>query len=366
MIYSKKNMKNNFILLLVMFFIFIATWSNIYVHVIINKYLMIINILLFFMNIIINSMHKKKFKRIEFISIISMLFISLLNVLINGSNLGSYIILINFIFIIFMSPYLSIEESKIIFLSKMFLGFFLYWLIANHNGFNTNTIGAIGLYTYIASMFYLDNTNKPKIIRIFITVLTFNFIIQSESRGALIGLIVYIVLKYFIPTKMWSNYISYNFICIILTIGSIIFVLFYVYLWKNNINIQLDFSTKSFYSGRNLIWYELWQVFKENYIIGIGSSYQMKSYTNLNIHNSMYNILVVYGIPVFIVVVSLLLKRLNQVRALISIDKYVLNSICGVFSILTHCFFETNILLTNYSLIILFLFCVMFSRKNKI
>ena len=267
------------------------------------------------------------------------------------------------IFISFPYYKINIKTIKLILLF-MFIYIIVYNFIS-HLGLNLNTQGYVYLLLCIYSTLYFDFNKKLNIFNILVILITWYQVQLSESRGALIGLIIFLILRYIISAKLWSNKIVYNLIIFILTTGAIIFASIYVYMWKNNVHLDISFSSKNLYSGREAIWDEAFILIKQFPWTGIGSAYKIQSYSNFNIHNSMLNLVLVYGIPVYIFIVSVITIALNKIRKYIVNDKRVKTIIAGFFAILQVGFFENNLVWPATSYCSCLLIGIAFSLINQ-
>lgn len=285
----------------------------------------------------------------------------LIGCVINNSGLGSVWIITELYLIILNASSINLSKVVIKYLS-LILGIFGIYFATLSEGFNTNTYGYITLVLSLFLIYYFEILKKEKkiksvflIIQILIYIFFFNFVILSESRSVLFAYLFFGV--YVILTRMFSkNRLIYKVIPFFIILGQLIFVFIYVQLWLNNIYIDFSFSDKNFYSGREAIWYELWNVFKDNALYGIGSNYHINSFVVLNVHNSLFNILVVYGLINFIGFLILFLKFvLNSSKK----NKY---NFIFLLTLVFVGYFETNLLWN--STIILFILVSFFAYNN--
>ena len=130
------------------------------------------------------------------------------------------------------------------------------------------------------------------ILSIPVIIMSIMAILESQSRGVLLGFIVFLVFM-MLNNKYIKNSKIYSFITCIILVSIIGFVLLYVNMWENNVDFSIPFTEKSLYSGREEIWTELLKQFSDNYMLGVGSHYNIQSFETLNIHNSMLYLLVI-------------------------------------------------------------------------
>ncbi|MFE4759418.1 O-antigen ligase family protein [Bacillus mycoides] len=349
---------------IIFFFIFLLTWYKLEFFNLFSS----ISFILFSANIILLVLHLPLIisKKINLFFFNVILFIvMLLNSIISNSNLGSSIVLFNVVIMIVIFRFFSFKENSIKIISMVMLVYFLFYCFLQMEPFNTNTKGYIILLTYIYSTFYLSTLKFKRIIIALITCFAFYAIQLTDSRGALLGLVLFILLAFLIPPKVWGNKKGVSLLNVFLTIGSLIFVYTYIHLWENRFSISLDFTDKPLFTGREAIWTELFYSFKEHPIVGLGSNYDIVSYGNLNVHNSMFNILVIYGTPVLLLVLLLIWKSLINLSNEIINKNFVRIAVSGFYSILLVGFFETNLLWASNIFPALFLIAIAYSSNKK-
>lgn len=366
---KRKNTSRAFnqLILIAIILMFFLNWSTAAIHNGLEGILSLLTTIMLAVLVLLNVKILYKNKNQFFLTML-ILIIALIGMLVNSSNLGILLVIVNFLLMLLVSGSIKISQSFMLILSLMFMLLFLYWIIISPEGFNTNSIGLVSLTTYIGSSFLLRSI-KGKILResffLVITYAVIQSIINSKSRSSIIGLIIFLLLSYVIPKRIWLNKKVLRLICLFITIGSIGFVLFYLYMWENNISFNIEGVNKNFFSGREAIWYELMFLFKDNVIFGLGSNFDLQSHPNLNVHNSMYNILVIYGIPIFVLVFIQIWRRFSFLSLDKERNKYFVISMAGFISIAIQSFFENTLISANFIPIILFLLIVANSTCNR-
>lgn len=349
---------------ILLFCIFILTWFNITFFNYIDRFSVVI---LFYLNFIIFICYSPTIyskKKSDFFIYFLVLMILTSNTIFSNTGIGSLLVFFNFFTMLLLYKYIKVSDKLITILSFfMFLLFVYYFLSLSNLSFNNNSIGYIFLITYIYTSIFFFNKGKLKYLLPLLTFVAIISIFATENRSSLIGLILFLLLAYVIPSKIWGNKIIYPTIIYALTIGSLIFVLTYVYLWRNNISFDLPFTNKFIYSGREYIWNELIINFQHNPIVGLGSNYNIKTYENLNVHNSMFNILVIYGIPIFVITVIMMINRLKGLSIYNTRNAKV--AIAGFFSILIVGFFETNLVWSSINFPGLFLIVIAYHYQKE-
>lgn len=357
----------NQLVLIAVVLMFFLNWSTAEIHNGLGGVLSLLTAIMLAALVLININIIYKDKNQLFLTML-IIIIALIGMLVNSSNLGVLLVIVNFLLMLLVSRSIKITQSFMLTLSLMFMLLFLYWIILSPEGFNTNSIGLVALTTYIGTSFLLRSI-KGKIVResffLVITYVVIQAIVNSKSRSSILGLIIFLLLSYVIPKKIWLNKKVQRLICLFVTIGSIGFVLFYLYMWENNISFNIEGVNKNFFSGREAIWYELLNLFKDNLIFGLGSNFNLQSHPNINVHNSMYNILVIYGIPIFVLIFIQIWKLFSFLCLDKERNKYFVLSMAGFISIAIQSFFENTLISANFIPIILFLLIVANSTCNR-
>lgn len=232
--------------------------------------------------------------------------------------------------------------------------------------YNPNTIAQLILYIMILSNYYFKHSSKSSIIILILNILIFYAIYKTNCRNLLVVSLVYLIILYIIPINILKNDKIQKIFFIGIIIVSIIIPVFFSYLYvhKSILNINIPFSSKSIFSGREKIWTVCITAIKksDNIIIGSNPNEYLSSiyklgYLNYNPHNISIGILVNYGIFVFILFYIILYnfydfyniksKKINEKTV------YLKYGICMV--LLAGCF-ENIIFLETFN----FMFCLMF------
>lgn len=272
-----------------------------------------VNLFLFFLLflIIFNAkeiIDKNKLTTVLFLVDIMLLFLSNLS---NNSGFGSIASVITFLLILQISSYIKINKKTMLLLLIIDLLFWMYSLTIDYEFYNINTNNAASSVFYlcviIINLMWIIINNKfyRKIGILFIIIITLLNIIKYDCRNIMLVLSLLLLLVLFDLTKFFkkSNTLKRNLFWFIITIGSLIMTIIYIFLYKNNYYLNLSFiSTKSFYSGRESIWLNLYDIFKKHIVFGIGS--KSIYFPRQGAHNYMLSVLTLFGLPHFIVFIS--------------------------------------------------------------
>ncbi len=300
------------------------------------------------------------------------LVIALSNLFIIGSNKGCILILANFLLIWYLAPLLDFSRKQLRILEIFFLIMYISWFLYDRGfSYNTNTGATVTVFTLLGAMIILIRISEiNELYGFFATLAVFRaiaLVLWHLARGAFIALTLFLIFYFVIPRSFWRNKFFYRILCVFVTLGSIAFVAFYVFLGSTGFNFKLPFFYKNVFSGRELIWLEVWDILKENIFSGIGSGRELKSFVEYNIHNSMYDILAVHGLIVFALSVTLILMRLFAMQQ--ELDGKNTIKICAasaVFAIFIESFIDMDLMWADYSPLLLFLLAEVHSGKREV
>lgn len=359
-----KNIFSNLICILNVLF-FMLIWSNYDNFQVLSDLTIIIvafmNIILFIFYLpdIIND------KKILFIYIMISACILLFSALLNSSGMGSIILLIFTWCILLQFRYYKINKKVLLLIITSLFLYFIYFILFRDNRLNPNTLGYVIFLLGIYTCLFFEWSGLPKLIITIPLIIMITNILDTNSRGALLGSMVFIVLAYIISPKIWGRRYIYYTICIFITIGSIIFTIIYVQMWKSNIQFNIPFIQKSLYTGREYIWNEVLYLLSDSPLKGIGSKLELYSFVEFNVHNSMLNIMVTYGIPIFLSSIIIFIDIFRDIRKVLLENRIYKVSTAGLISIFVVGFFETNLMWLNVSYLSYFMVAIIFSLENN-
>lgn len=360
----KKKYSINFLLILILSIITMLMWSNRKLFLIINNYYM--EIFTFF-NILLFTINIKQIARKNKIAIISFLILIIVLIFMlekNGTGLGSIAVILNTIIIYYYSTAIeNLNRSEIKTILSCYVIMGIAFCISEKTGYNSNTVGMISLINIIMLTIYYTYCNKKtnKILSIFFIIINIFQMGISDARSSIMGLMIFFILM-IVPNKIISNKIVYKPICLLATIGSIIWISIYIYMWENNIEILTSFSNKSFFSGRQNIWYEVLNEFYKNPIWGLGSKYVLKSHGEFECHNYMLNMMAVYGLIIFVPFLVYTIKFLFNLCGKMYKSKRIQIMVSGVIATFLVGFFENNLSTFKFMIFNAILYVFIFSE----
>lgn len=237
----------------------------------------------------------------------------------------------------------------------------LFELFVSKSEFNTNGVGSTYCIFFILGTIW-TNFRKCKHIIVFVlmAILASRGIIESDTRTSLGVICLYLAIR-LIPSFFLKNKFVFWSAFICMTFGAIVYALFYIILYVNGEALEIfENSSKKFFSGREMIWLELLTRFAEQPFVGIGSRIKLMSFDSMQAHNNMVNHLVVYGIPIFSLVMLMLVRVFKKIKTLLN-DQIAYNSFCALIAVFFGGYNENNALVFPTFLLLSFIY----SRKSK-
>ena len=331
---------------------------------------------IFFTNV--NPIKKIKEKDVDLIVLAVLAILVILNIFLVDSGKGCFFVAVNFAMIFYLAGEIKFQKWQIHLFGTLYVAMLLYWfmfvytwMFADYSSFamNTNTAATFTVFSMLAAfvMFETVYENHKYIGGLLITIALvkcFQLSLYHRSRGAFIMLMVFVLLKFVVPKKWWEKKGFFTFMSIFATFGSLLFVAFYVWLGTTGVNFSMPFFYKNIFSGREAIWYEFWTLFKNKPLTGIGTNVTITSFFEFNVHNAMYNILVIHGVLVFAATIFLMYRRFFACREGLSQRPVARCAAAAVFAVCIESFFDVDLIWANYSLNIFFLLLVMNNRYN--
>lgn len=317
----------------------------------------------------------------EFIIITLLLIIIGVNLIIVKSGFGAYFTAANFALIFYTSNKIILNKKQVTIISGIYLVMLLFWLVVMYPSyfgsydasFALNTNGAATFSTYtalIALVFlqiYFEKYKWVELPIILLFVRTIRLALWHRARGAFIILTCFIFLFYVIKGGFIKSKKLYTTLILLCTLGSLVFVTFYTLLGKTGFNMFLPIFYKNIFSGRENIWYEFFTYFIHKPLTGIGTNLTIESFFEFNVHNAMYDILVVHGIIVFVLTMYFVIKRFSFFREKALNNKIVLMALCILISVFFESFIDVDLIWADYSINLIFLLAVINAKyDNKV
>ena len=335
----------------------------------------------------------KNRRNTEIYLLAAVIFVAGINLFIVNSGKGAFFVPANFILIWYLSDKLYLNGKQLKIFAGMYMGFLLfYFFIAyprlfstfENYKYNTNTAATFMIYTLLCAFIFLEMFyDRSPVIGLFMTVILlkgFQMSLWHRARGAFVMLIMFMFFRYVIPRKWWNNKAFYTILCLFATLGSLMFVGLYVLVGTTGANFKLPFFYKEVFSGREAIWQELFRLLLNKdkpYMLftGIGTNFELESFFEKNVHNAMYNFVVIHGIVVFAGILYFIYKRMQVFRSrittnccMVSEDKdenktvsgsrVALCAMCALMAVFFESYFDVDLIWADYALNLIFLLCV--------
>lgn len=319
----------------------------------------IINIIFLSLLLIVNIQKILNNSKRQFIIFIIAILFLLVEKQFNDTGIGSITTIINLYIIILLSQNIKLEikTKKIIF--GMILIFNIIFIFLDNSIYNPNTIAYLLVCMSIIGSNVFNNKKIQKIIFLSIICLAIYF---TESRTSLI-VELFILLMNIFDIKFIKNKKIYKKIILLLLVLSIAFIYIYIYMWNNKITISMgNFSEKNFYSGRQFIWNEVLTSLKGNMLFGLGSNYQLKSFSSFNTHNSLLGILSIHGIVTFTIFTYSFYKCIVKMNDNDNTNDIKNNMIIGIIAILMVSWFENSLIQPIFQM---YLFVILLIGNNE-
>lgn len=275
-------------------------------------------IIFFFTVLLFVSSQKIKFKLINTVKLIIFLVLSAAAIFINHSGIGLLILIFWPLSIIYIFKNVNFSKNYINRLNIIILTGWELAIIATSqyttlyfDNFNSETIGinpnTIAIVIAIACLFialHIDNSSKPKSLKIIVYILSVLALCRTRSRTSLVAFLAILMMEFFLKKQIKKSKKLAILVMIAIVALGIIFPFVYVILFNKGIlAYETLFFGKRIYTGRQYIWLNLWnyvQTNKNAYIWGVGYNTELYSRGTFNLHNAYLMIFAQYGIPLLI------------------------------------------------------------------
>ena len=186
-----------------------------------------------------------------------------------------------------------------------------YKYSGDYMGFGYNVM----LITYIG--IYFKAREKKNILYYAILIIIMFEMTFFANKGAILSIIIFTAIYEIIIKKNTVKNIIIIVICGIFIMSSnFIIEKIYTLAIDNGINsysiktlYEMENKTSSGLSGREEIWQSAKEMIKENFILGSGAGYyKANNKENLYVHNIVYDIIIEYGIIIFMLMSIIIIK----------------------------------------------------------
>ncbi len=320
----------------------------------------------------VNPIGKIRQKDGTFIALLVLVILTGVNILIVKSGYGCFFVMTDFALVWYISTEMRFSKWQFYLMGALYTGMLIYWffgvytwMFADYESFamNTNTAATFTVFSMLCALiFFTKLYEKHRLAGLLITIALVKCLqisLYHRSRGAFIMLIAFVVLWFVIPAGLWEKKGFYYTVCCFATFGSLVFVAFYVWLGTTGVNFRMPFFYKNIFSGREAIWLEFWELFRDKPLTGVGTGVTITSFFEFNVHNAMYNILVIHGLPVFALMMYLMFGTWRRVHDRIRGNRVAGCALIALFAVCIESFFDVDLIWTNYSINVLFMLLAM-------
>ncbi len=279
-----------------------------------------------------------------------------INLIAIGSNKGAFFIPADLCLIFLASFYVRLRERTKMFIAAAGGILTILWYSFVRWDYNFNMAGLTFMLFMMMSVIFLEFLKKEKgydyltLAQILMYVTAFIYATLYHSRCAMAGILVFGA-AIIIRRLLISDRLLFTILLIIFTAGSVLFTMVYVILGERGTGGR--FLYKELFSGRHLIWKELWAAYFAHPVTGIGSSYVLKSFDIFEVHNGLFDILTVHGTIVFFLILVLLCTAMNNAHMAKGDRKIKGFSFAALFAMLAASFFENFFTVPPYSVFFL-------------
>ncbi len=374
----------NFAVLLMMFIIYALTFTVAKFYDITYPYAGVINFVMLTVLLInnINIIKLIKEKNLELYLLVFLIILTGINLLIVKSGKGAFFVPVNFMLIFYLADKIELEKRTVTAFAGLYMIYLCFYLFVaypklfttfENYKYNTNTAATFTIYTLLCAFVLLEiYYDRSPVIGLFMVILLlkgFQLSLWHRARGAFIMLILFMFFKYVMPSAWIKNKYFYGIICLLETVGSLFFVGIYVVVGATGTNFKMPFFYKEVFSGRERIWYELFRLLvnkEKPYMLftGIGTNFELESFFEKNVHNAMYNFVVIHGIIVFAGILYFIFIRLQSMRRHTLNSRVAMCAMCALTAVFFESYFDVDIIWADYALNLIFLLGVINSFEN--
>ncbi len=276
-----------------------------------------------------------------------------INLIVIGSNKGAFFIPTDLCLICVASSYVKLKESTKKYIAAGGSIFTILWYAYVRWDYNFNMAGLTFMLFMMMGVTFLEFLKREKdyeyltLAQILMYVTAFIYATLYHSRCAMAGILVF-GFCILIRRMLISDRLLFTILLILTTAGSVLFTMIYVIMGEKGFRGR--FLYKELFSGRHLIWKELWSAYFAHPVTGIGSSYALKSFDIFEVHNGLFDILVVHGTVVFFLVLILICAAMNGAHMNKGDRKIKGFAFAAIFAMLVASFFENFFTVPPYSI----------------
>ncbi len=316
----------------------------------------------------VDWIEKIKSKEKELFLLLLAAVISVVNIVLSHSGYGVIFNIMNFLLILYLADKVHFDYKIYVAIGIACFVILGTWVGKGDKTYNTNlasmilfSLASFAVTVLVKVTEHYQKELWGKVISLFFMIgIILSWVIKLRARCVVVGICVFTVVNYLIPKVVWGWKWLYRTCVGILISGSILFPLWYVWLWKSGVTIDTRVFGKRFFSGRDIVWDQFLTAFYKEPFTGIGSDFLTKIPDALytEVHNGLLHILVVHGIFIFAIAAFFLGKRLFQIQEKAVESMVVRQCIAVIVAQAAVSVFENYFIMAFYNIFILLLFCM--------
>ncbi|MCR5651531.1 MAG: O-antigen ligase family protein [Lachnospiraceae bacterium] len=348
--------KEDIILAVLFGYLLLTSFINQTVYDVVGRYASVIVFIVLCFLLFLHAGEILERKDIKAVAAVIAIVVTGINLIVIGSNKGAFFIPSDLCLICVASFYVRLREKTKTYITGLGSILTILWYSYVRWDYNFNMAGLTFMLFMMMGVTFLEFLKKEKtydyltLAQILMYVTAFLYATLYHSRCAMAGILVFggcILIR----RLLVSDRLLFTILLILTTAGSVLFTMVYVVLAERGAGGR--FLYKDLFSGRHLIWKELWSAYFAHPITGIGSSYALKSFDIFEVHNGLFDILVVHGTVVFFLVLILIAAAMNGAHMGKENRKIKGFAFAALFGMLTASFFENFFTVPPYSVFFL-------------
>lgn len=314
----------------------------------------------------------------EFFLMSGGILLSVINMILVKSRIGAFFTIADILLILYLADKVHFDKLQLkIIVAPCLLNWF-YWQFVNKesygfSSFNTNIPPLFMMFFFLIFITYLlclyPNVFKVSkwfyhLAAFIVAALLIKRAMDFHCRGVALSLVAWIVAYFVLPKKK----LTIPLVMGLSLLFPAVYGLLYGFLSDKVVLDDVLVFGKRLFSGRDIIWIEFFKVFRYHPITGIGSNFDLMlpdlaPYLRAT-HHVFLDLLFIHGIPVLLIVLYLMYKRIGEV---ISSSTGFARDVClaSVYGSLAIGTFENAYILSPYNMMFLMIFVIYHSLLQE-
>lgn len=314
------------------------------------------------------------FRNREWNYVVVILVVTVICLFLAGSRPGAFFTVGNFCLLLYVSDRwnwkLGVQYLGICGVFGVYFQWLLWPLLTTAER-NFNVAGTVIVFMTFVFMTFLERWKRSKgiclLIQCILLIIAIRQLSVYRGRGAASALLFFVIVRYLICDKWWKQEKIYRIMFDVLTIGSVIFAIFYTLAGQIlDPDKVMRFMGKRLFSGRDMIWLEFLQHFVKQPLWGTGTNFTIQSFSEFNVHNAMLDILVIHGMVVFVLVVAYIWWKMRKIYKIHPKNPLFITAMSGVMAVFWESVTDMDLLWTPELMIWSLMLMVLNSDPEKI